>query len=68
MNLRADVKKSGGLSVILSQNGEVSLRVVAYGADLGGLLADADVTAVTALPDGVAVAGEDDASLLGPRT
>ena len=42
-------------SVILGQNLEVGLRMVAYGAHLWGGLADDDMSAVGALPDGVTV-------------
>ena len=44
------------ISIVLWLDLEVSLRVVAYGANLGSLLTYADVSAVAALPDAVALA------------
>ena len=44
------------ISIVLRFELEVSLRMVAYGAHLGSLLAYADVSAVAALPDAVTLA------------
>ena len=44
------------LLIIFGFELEVSLRMVAYGAHLGSLLAYAHVAAVAALPDAVALA------------
>ena len=44
--------------VILSLHLEVCLRMRAYRADLGSLLADHNVAAVAALPDRIAFLGE----------
>ena len=44
------------LSVILRANLEIALRMLTYGAYLGSLLAHHDMSAVAALPYGVALA------------
>ena len=56
------ITRDDGL-VVLRLELEVALRVVTDGADGGSLLADDDVAAVGALPDAVALAGEDNAVL-----
>lgn len=42
--------------VIVGDEGEIGLRMRAYGANLRCLFADVDMTAVQTLPDAVAVA------------
>ena len=60
---RGSKDRKGRKSVVFSLDGEVALGMIAHGADFGGLLADHDVAAVAALPDHVAVAGEDHTGL-----
>ena len=47
--------KSGEQLIVLGLHLEVSLGMVADGANLGGVLANDDVAAVGALPDDVAI-------------
>ena len=51
------------LSVIFSLDLKIGLGMCANGANVGGVLANHDMTAISALPDHLAIAGEYDAAL-----